>query len=71
MKFILFFVLAVFVATSSSSGDIGVTVYNSIEEYKTLNPNGRLIEMQAYDHEIDASRSYSVGARQTGKQLNK
>lgn len=52
---------------SLSSADIPVTVYDSLEQFKETHPGVELIEMDAYDHQVDASRSYSVGARQTGK----
>lgn len=43
-----------------------VKTYSSIDEFKAKNPGVKLIEMDAYDHQIDASRTYSLGSRQTG-----
>lgn len=43
-----------------------VEVYNNITEFKQRNPDTKLIKLDFEDHEIDASRSYSLGGRQTG-----
>lgn len=46
------------------------TVYNSIEDFKTKNPDSELIPMKTHFSSLDDSRSYSLGKRQTGLTLN-
>lgn len=65
MKLILGFVLLLIVTLSLAT--VPVTVHNSLEQFKADNPDANIIELDAYDHQVDDSRSYSVGARQTGK----
>ena len=69
MKLILGFVLLFLVSLSLAT--VPVTVYNSLEQFKTDNPDANIIELDAYDHQVDDSRSYSVGARQTGKKTKR
>lgn len=59
----LFFVAAVTLTAS----EIVRTVYNSIGEFKAINPDAKIIQMTAQDHAVDGSRSYALGARQTGR----
>lgn len=63
----LFFVSAVTLTAS----EFVSTVYNSIEEFKAINPDAKIIQMTAQDHAVDGSRSYSLGSRQTGRKKNK
>lgn len=63
----LFLAFALLLLASFSSAKIAVTVFNSIEEFKVTNPKAKLIEMDLYVHQLDDSRSYTAGARQTGK----
>lgn len=64
MKIIL--ALIALLLVSFSSGNVIKKSFESIDEFVKLNPNAKLIEMDAYDHELDGSRSYSLGKRQTG-----
>lgn len=59
-------VLVCFAFISALNAKIIPTLYNSISEFKSDNPNATVIEMLSYDHELDGSRSYSIGHRQTG-----
>jgi len=43
-----------------------IKVFNSIEDFKAKNPEVKLIELEAVDHDLTDSRSYTLGARQTG-----
>lgn len=67
MKLIAAFTILLFVASSSASV---IKVYRSIDEFKALYPDAELIEMDMMEHELDDSRSYSIGRRQTGKESN-
>lgn len=64
MKFFVAFAFCLFV--SSSFGNL-IKVFKNIDDYKTLNPGVKLIELDVTEHELDSSRSYSIGGRQTGK----
>lgn len=63
----LFFVSAVTLTAS----EFVSTVYNSIEEFKAINPDAKIIQMTAQDHAVDGSRSYALGSRQTGREKQK
>lgn len=65
MKIFVAFTLLLFV--TFSTGKLISKVYNSIDEFKAKNPGVKLIKMDVFDHELDGSRTYSLGARQTGK----
>lgn len=67
MKIVLFLALLVF--ASSSSGNAITKVYNSIEEFTVQHPDVKLIKLTAEDFEVDGTRSYSLGSRQTGRFL--
>lgn len=67
MKVVLSFALLALV--SMSAGEVITTVYNSVEEFRAKNPGAKLIAMDVDVHELDASRSYSLGKRQTGLNL--
>lgn len=60
-------ILLVSVVTLTTS-EIVSTVYNSLEEFKAINPDAKIIKMTAQDHAVDGSRSYALGARQTGRE---
>ena len=64
MKIVLLLTLLAFASTST--GKAIVKVYNSIEDFKILFPDAKLIPLIAEDLEIDDSRNYSIGHRQTG-----
>lgn len=63
MKILLAFSLLLLASFSYSKV---ITVYKSVDEFTLLYPDVKLIELVAEDHELDGSRSYSLGARQTG-----
>lgn len=65
MKMLVAFSLLLLVTIST--GHVVSKIYNSIEEFKAKHPDVKTIKMTAEDHELDGSRSYSLGARQTGK----
>lgn len=65
MKIFLVFAGMLFASTAANSKVI--TVYKNIEEFTVLHPDVKLVQLIAEDHEVDGSRSYSLGARQTGK----
>lgn len=58
--------LAVFLLVAAVDGKF-VKVYNNIDDFRQRNPEATLIKLDFEDHELDASRSYSLGRRQTGK----
>lgn len=64
MKILVAFTLLLLV--SVSTGNAIAKVYNSIDEFKLIHPEVKLIKLIAEDHEVDGSRSYSLGHRQTG-----
>lgn len=69
MKILVAFTLLLFV--SISTGNAITKVYSSVEEFKVKHPDVKLIKLIAEDHEVDGSRSYSLGSRQTGKHILK
>jgi hypothetical protein len=64
MKPILVILLICF---ALSNGKIIQTTFQSIEDFKAQHPNVELTEMRLDINENKDSRSYSLGARQTGK----
>lgn len=64
----LFVALSCLLLASIAAGNPIVKTYNSIDDFMAKNQGAKLIKMEAVDHEIDGSRSYAVGGRQTGKQ---
>jgi hypothetical protein len=66
----ILFGFALLLLVSFSNAKIAVTIYNSLDEFKATNPGVKVTKLQAYDHQVDASRTYSVGGRQTGEVLN-
>lgn len=69
MKIVL--LLTLLALASTSTGKAIVKVYNSIEDYRVEHPDANLIPLIAEDLEIDGSRNYSIGRRQTGKSMEK
>lgn len=67
MKSLLILIALCGVFNSSFGNKIDVLTINSIEEFKKQNPDVQLVELVAYDHHLDLSRTYSLGQRQTGK----
>lgn len=63
----LFVAFACLLLASIAAGNPIVKAYNSIDDFMAKNQGVKLIKMVATDHEIDGSRSYAVGGRQTGK----
>jgi hypothetical protein len=59
-----FFVILL-ICFAHSNGKIIQTTFQSIEDFRAQNPNVKLIEMQVND--VNDSRSYSLGVRQTGE----
>lgn len=64
MKLILLLAAVVLLAYAEGKA---VSIYNDIEEFKQKNPGAKLIKLDYQDHELSASRSYTLGGRQTGK----
>lgn len=67
MKIILGFLFML--VAYSSTANVPIATINSIESFKLKNPGVKVIEMDVYEHHVDASRSYSLGGRQTGKKV--
>lgn len=63
--FATFVVFAVFEADASPK--LITTTYRSIAEFRAMNPNVQLIQMDTYVDAVKDSRSYTLGARQTGE----
>jgi hypothetical protein len=65
MKFAI--ALNLLVAVTLAAGHIMPTLYNSIVEFKRMNPETKLIKMKVVDFGPSASRTYYIGQRQTGR----
>lgn len=63
----LTFITSAYIITKSNvGGNEKSTIYNSIEEFITENPDVKLIPMEMHSNALNISRSYVLGARQTG-----
>lgn len=60
-------IASAYIITKSNIGNMEIsTIYNSIEDFQMKNPDIKIIEMETHDNPLNASRSYTLGSRQTG-----
>ena len=64
---IIFIVSAHVITSINIDGDEKSVIYDSIDEFKWKNPDVELIPMDIVGNSLDVSRSYTLGARQTGE----
>lgn len=67
LKFFLFLTALAICDAYAYKATVQMTYVESVSEFHALNPGVELIKMKTFVDEVKQTRSYSVGARQSGE----